>query len=256
MITMKTKFGREISKIEASTYTNSWARCLTGEIPDLFSSFNEEKQIPQRVFMYELSTNLVKRRLLEELLPEGSTCPEFRIHMACNPDLPKDRINNEPRFFPILTVRYPQKTYFFALEWNRGFVMTDQIPNNFRGFQAKIHSRTLHELVYGWCICKHYDLSSPFEGLKDYVQQRVMHYNFNDDSQAIFSDITKMLVPNGGFGFIRLFMGLGHPHHGDDHLYQFRPILQIGEEQGEPLNDSNDENTSQYEFSTPCPPCQ
>lgn len=235
--------------IDALYFKESWATCLTNDLPDLFSAYNEVKGTAQRVFVYAIQADAIIKTLPRKIYE--ASYPKFKIHMACNPKLPKDRINNVPRFFPILNVVLPDAndtSYYFAMHWDKDYVMEEKTPNH-QGLQARIDRQTLHEFLLGWCICKHNELAKPFEGLSNYVQQRVNHYHFKDDAKEIYDDLIALPSPD----FIRVFLGVGHPHRGNDHPFQFRPILQIGKEEA---STSNNGGSSQYEFSTPCPPCQ
>lgn len=228
-----------LSPEQMSLYKHSWATCTTSAIPDLFSAYHRKDGIAKRISAFYLDRS--------ELPPQdelsGAT---VQIHMACDPELSNDKIHDKPRFFPILA--FVPNGFYYRLQWDE--VFDGNIPENNQ--QQVIHEsigkRTMHELLTGWCLCKHQDLSAPFEGLYFHIQQRVVFYEFTDDSQQILEDIYK--APQN---IIRVVMGVGHPMGGNRHPFSFRPILQVGTSAGKGLQGQDGEEC-QYEFSYPCPP--
>ena len=132
------------------------------------------------------------------------------------------------------------------MAWDTEFEFDSNDSNN--NFGKPINKETLKEFLTGWCICKHADLANPFEADYKMINQRVIAYSFANDSSQIIKDLTEPQK------YIRLIMGVGHYIRNESHPFPFRPILQIvtkktSDGQGE------DDDTCQYEFSSPCPPC-
>ncbi len=234
-----------LSTEKAGDYKKSWGTCNSNDLPDLFSAYHEADAIAKRVTAY-----ILQKPFLED--SETLNNATVQIHMACDPNLHRDIINDEPRFFPILCFNLSasgKENLYFRMKWDKEYF--DRNPSSTNEGDASIgipiKKETLHELLTGWCICKHQDLSSPFEGLYHHLQQRVVHYDFKKDSENI---ITEMMKPKNTY--VRVIMGVGHPFQNNNHPFSFRPIIQIGADPE--ILKANDEDTCQFEFSTPCPP--
>jgi hypothetical protein len=249
-----------MKKSTATRLSQTWQCLQPSSLPDLFYAYDSTQNRMEKVVSFKLSDKGLK------YLQQLDLSEKYEIGFLLGSKKPSTSgiVEDKPRFAPHLAVYRStekdksgkdkwEKLVQFKLSWERNphFLDTKEGEGLLSGIDA-IPAAGAFLFVANWLRHPSYLLNSVFESETASAIERVRAYFYSsDESRIIMEEARKHDKGTKVDVFIHLGVGISV----EDHLFSFRPVLEVhaGDAKNKLTALQELANSSFFDFSRPCP---